>query len=142
MRKLISIALLLMFIVALSVPVSAQDGAMIVCDSTLMTLVLVAEYSHGFHSMHDLSTFEKGQLAPLFDSMMAMMEGEMMEEEMAEGEMMEEEMAEGEMMDDMMMLAPGNVTDEPTECTDLRAEVEAYLYDTLSAEMMMAEDGM
>jgi hypothetical protein len=61
---------------------------------------------------------------------------------MAEEEMMEEEMEEGEMMEDMMMLVPGNVADEPTECADLRAEVEAYLYDTLSAELMMADDSM
>jgi hypothetical protein len=140
MRKIISIALLLTFVVALSVPVSAQDDAMIVCDSTLLTLVLLAEYDHGFHSMYDLSTFEKGQLAPLFDSMMAMMEDEMMEE----GDMMEEEMMEeGDMMmDDMMMLTPGNVADEPTACTDLRAEVESFLYDKLSADLMMSEESM
>jgi hypothetical protein len=107
---------------------------MIVCDSTLLTLVLLAEYDHGFHSMYDLSTFEKGQLAPLFDSMMAMMEDEMMEEEMME---------EGDMMmDDMMMLTPGNVADEPTACTDLRAEVESFLYDKLSADLMMGEESM
>ena len=142
MRKIISVALLLTFVIGLSIPVSAQDDAMIVCDSTLMTLVLVAEYQFGFQSMYDLSTFDKGQLAPLFDSMMdMMMDEEMMEEE---GEMMEEEMMEEgeEMMDDMMMLAPGNVADEPTECTDLRAEVESYLYDTLSAELMMSDESM
>ncbi len=141
MRKIVAIVLLLVFVVSLSVPVSAQDDMMIVCDSTLMTVVLVAEYQFGFQSMYDLSTFEKGQLAPLFESMMdMMMDEEMMEEE---GEMMEEEMMEeGEMMDDMMMLAPGDVADEPTECTDLRAEVESFLYDTLSADLMMGDDSM
>jgi len=139
MRKVISVALLLVFVFALVVPASAQDDAMITCDSTLLTLVLVAEYNYGFESMYDLSTFEKGQLAPLFDGMMAMMEEmpeeEMMEEEMAEEEMMEEE----EMMDDMMMLPHGDIADEPEDCTALRSEVEGYIYDTLSAEFMMEE---
>lgn len=139
MRKLLSVALLVVFAFSLMVPVSAQDEGMIACDSTLLTLVLVAEYNYGFESMYDLSTFEKGQLAPLFDGMMAMMEEmpeeEMMEEDMTEEDMMEEE----EMMDDMMMLPHGDIAGEPEDCTALRAEVESFIYDHLSAEFMMEE---
>ena len=46
------------------------------------------------------------------------------------------------MMDDMMMLSPGNVTDEPVECTELRASVESFLYDHYSMSVGMMEDDM
>lgn len=144
MRKLISVVFVVLFVFALVVPASAQDMMedKIVCDSTLITLLFVAEYEYGYEPMMDVSVFEKGQYAPLFDSMMSMMEeGDMMEEEMmdeGEGEMMEEDT----MMDDMMMLSPGNVTDEPAECTELRASVESFLYDHYSMSVGMMEDDM
>jgi hypothetical protein len=141
MRKLLTVALLTVLVLSLTLPAAAQDEMMITCDSTLITLLFVAEYSYGFHSMMDVSTIDKGQYAPLFESMMAMMEDDMMDEDMAEEETMEEEMAEDEMMDDMMMLAPGVVEGEPAECTALRAEIETYLYDHFSMEMM-AEESM
>ncbi len=113
----------------------AQDEMMThTCDSTLILLLYIAEHDYGFHSMMDVSTFEKGQYAPLFEAMMAEMEGEMMESEEA---MMEEEMMEG----DMMMLSPGNIEGEDPACADLRAEVAAFLYEVLSADMMMEEPG-
>lgn len=118
----------------------AQDEMMThTCDSTLILLLYIAEHDYGFHSMMDVLTFEKGQYAPLFDAMMAEMEGEMMEGDMmaTEEAMMGDEMMEG----DMMMLSPGNVEGEDTACTDLRAEIEAFLYKTLLADMMMEEPG-
>lgn len=143
MRKIIYLALCLVFIVSLAVPVSAQDdmSEKIVCDSTLITLLLVAENNFGFHSMMDVSQFEKAQLAPLFESMMAMMDDmdDAMDDEMAD-DMMADDM-DDEMMDDMM-LAPGDIMGEPAECTELRAEVEGFLYDTLKAELGMMEDSM
>jgi hypothetical protein len=121
-------------------PARAQDTMVHVCDSTLITLLYIAEHDYGFTSMSmDLSTFDKGQYAPLFDAMMAMM---MEEEAMATEEAMEEEMAmEMEMMEGMTMLTPGNIEGEDEACTALRAEVETFLYNTLSAEMMMMEEG-
>jgi hypothetical protein len=118
-------------------PARAQDTMLHVCDSTLITLLYIAEHDYGFTSMSmDLSTFDKGQYAPLFDAMMAMMmEGEAMATEEA---MMEEEMAmEMDMMEGMTMLTPGNIEGEDEACTALRAEVETFLYATLSADMMM-----
>jgi hypothetical protein len=116
-----------------------------VCDSTTILMLYIAENDYGYQPMMDISTFEKGQYAPLFDMMMANMEeGEMMEEEpMAEEEtMMEEEaMAEGEMGEDMMMLAPATIPDEDPACTELRASVESFIYDHFAMEMMAAEDG-
>jgi hypothetical protein len=122
-------------------PARAQDDMMLhVCDSTLITLLYIAEHDYGFQSMEmDLSTFDKGQYQPLFDAMMAMM---MEEEAMATEEaMMEGEMMEMEMMEGMTMLTPGNIEGEDEACTALRAEVETFLYNTLSAEMMAMESG-
>lgn len=143
MRTRIALLVLVLTAVAglvLIAPVTAQDEAMThTCDSTTILLLYIAEHDYGFHSMMDVTTFEKGQYAPLFAAMMAMMEeGEMAEEEMMATE--EAMMEEGEMMeDDMMMLAPATIADEDPACTELRAEVEGFLYTTLSAEMMMEE---
>lgn len=117
----------------------AQDDMMLhVCDSTLITLLYIAEHDYGFHSMEmDLSTFDKGQYAPLFDAMMEMMAGEEMATEEA---MMEEEMMM-EPMEGMTMLTPGNIEGEDEACTALRAELDAYLYQALSAAMMEMEGG-
>lgn len=118
---------------------SAQDNMMThTCDSTLIALLYIAEYNYGFEAMSvDVSTFEKGQYAPLFDAMMAMMSGDdmMATEEAMMGE--EETMDSGEMMGDMVMLTPGNIEGEDPACTALRAELDAFLYATLSEDMMM-----
>lgn len=135
MRKLTSVLLVLLVALPFALPAAAQDG-MIVCDSTLVTLLYIAEHDYGYQPMMDVSVFEKGQFASLFEDMMAMSEeGEMAEE----GEMMEEgEMAEeGEMMDDSMMsLAPGNIEGEPAECTELRAALDSFFYDQFTMGMM------
>lgn len=145
MRKVLSVVIVTVLILGVVLPAAAQDAmaeGMIHCDSTLITLLLVAESDYGFHSMMDTSTFDKGQFAPLFESMMAMMDDEMMDEDMSGDEMMDEEMADDMMMDeDMMMLSPGVVEGEPTECTGLRTEIESYLYDHFSM-MMMSDDDM
>lgn len=152
MRKILSVVLCLVFVVALVAPASAQDNMMsdkIVCDSTLITLLLVAENNFGFHSMMDVSQFEKGQFQPLFDTMMAnmndMSSGDMSSGDMSnDSDMMQEATPGDTMMGDNMMvtLEPGNIADEPTECADLRAEVEGFMYDQLSTDLGMAEDGM
>ena len=146
MRKTLVLVLCLVFVVTLVVPVSAQDDAMsdkIVCDSTVITLLLVAENNFGFHSMMDVSQFEKGQFGPLFESMMAMMDDMAGDEMTEEGTMMEESMADDAMMDDMMVtLEPGIIEGEPAECGELRAEIEGYLYDTLSMELGMMEESI
>jgi hypothetical protein len=119
----------------------AQDTMMThTCDSTLITLLFIAESDYGFHSMMDVTSFDKGQYAPLFEAMMANMDmGDSMmqptEEMMAEGDMMTEDSTM--MQGDMMMLTPGIVADEDPACTDLRAELEAFFYTEFSADMAM-----
>ncbi|HEX3053905.1 MAG TPA: hypothetical protein VHP83_24835 [Aggregatilineaceae bacterium] len=147
-KRLTTCALLLLaFVFSASTSTTttrAQDDMpKITCDSTLVTLLYIAEYDYGFHSMSDVSQLEKGPYTSLFDSMMmGMEEDEMMEgtpeaDMMAEDEMMEgtpeaDMMAEG----DMMALAPGVVTGEDQFCTTLRAELESFFYDYFSQEMM------
>lgn len=138
---LLSVVLLVVFVTGLAFSVvQAQDESMThVCDSTLISLLYIAEHDYGYEPMMDVSTFEKGQYAPLFDAMMAMMmeeEGEMMEA--TEEAMMEE----GEMMmeGDMVMLTPGNIEGEGPACTELRASLDDFLYKALSEEMMMMEE--
>ncbi len=120
----------------------AQDMSKITCDSTLVTLLYVAEYDYGFHSMLDVASLDKGQYAPLFDAMMADMssDGGMMEAT-PEGEMMDATPDMG-MMDGMTTLTPGNVQGEDQFCTDLRAELDIFLYDALTHEMMGEDSGM
>ncbi|MBK9745650.1 MAG: hypothetical protein J0M07_10260 [Anaerolineae bacterium] len=116
----------------------AQDDMMThTCDSTLIALLYIAEHDYGFHAMSvDVSTFEKGQYAPLFDEMMAMMGEEAMGDDMmaTEEAMMG---SEETMMGDMVMLTPGHVEGEDPACTALRDELDAFLYTTLSEGMMM-----
>lgn len=118
-----------------------------VCDSTLITLLFIAEYDYGFESMLDISTFDKGQFQPLFDTMM-MMDDEMMDEDMGddmegEEEMMDdEEMGDDMMMEGMTMLTPGHVADEDPACTELRNELDAFFYDEMTHAMMMGDDMM
>lgn len=132
--RLIVVLLVLVMAAALTVSVQAQDEMKPhVCDSTLITLLYIAEHDYGFHSMMDVSTFDKGQFAPLFDAMMA----EMMEQPeatmMPEGEMMMEP------MEGVTMLTPAVVADEDPACTDLRNELDAFLYKALTEKMMMMQ---
>jgi hypothetical protein len=136
--RLIAVLLVFVMAAALTVGVQAQDEMMLhVCDSTLIMLLYIAEHDYGFHSMMDVSTFDKGQFAPLFDAMMAEMSGEMMGQPeatmMPEGEMMMQP------MEGVSMLVPATIADEDPACTALRNELDTFLYKTLSEKMMMAQ---
>ncbi len=139
LKRIVQVMLVVSLLVLVIVPVTAQDdmGEMVVCDSTLVTLLFIAEYEYGYEPMVDVSTLEKGQFAPWFDAMMAMMD---MEEEAMSEEMTEEPMDDMMMSEDMVTLEPGVVAEENSFCTDLRADVEAFLYDAISADMMMMSE--
>ncbi len=138
------IALLLVSSFAVAPSAGAQDDMVHVCDSSTILLLFIAEYEFGYTSEDmDLATFEKGQFAPMFDMMMAMMEsGEMMEDEMME--MDEEAMAEMEaQMEGMMMsetMLPSAMEGEDEACTALRADVEAFVVSHYLMESMMMDD--
>jgi hypothetical protein len=137
MKRLgLSVLLVLLVIVGI-VPftLQAQDAMMDthVCDSTLITLLLLAEGDYGFESMYDLSSYEKGQYAPLFEEMMMAMD------DMGDDTMMDDtaDMGDDTMMDDtadmgddtmMVMLTPGHIEGEDEACTALRDELDAFFY--------------
>jgi len=135
------LCLLLTLLVVGSAPtrVQAQSSATVTCDSTLITLLYVAEHDYGFHSAMDLTKFEKGQLTPLFTAMMSA--GAMMgtQEAMMSGtpEMMgtHDAMMAGTPEAKMTELKPGIVTGEKADCRNLRAEVEGYLLTKFTGAM-------
>ncbi len=109
--------------------VSAQDDEMMlhVCDSTTILMLFIAEYEYGYVPMMDITTFELGQYAPLFETMMTMMADDL-------GDDMDDDTADDtdrgdDMADDMMVLAPATIPDEDPACTELRTSVETFLYE-------------
>ena len=156
LKRTIALVLALVAVLAFALaPAAAQDddGDMameegIVCDSTLITLLFIAEYEYGYESMMDLSLFEKGQFAPWFDTMMSdmSMDDESMDDESMDDESMDDESMDDEPMDDesmggdMVTLEPGNLADEDPACTELRASVEAFLADAIGSDLSMMDD--
>lgn len=146
-NRVLSLSLVICFTLALMVvgtatkPVQAQSGASVTCDSTLITLLYVAEANYGFHSAMDLAKFEKGQFKSMFDSMMmapnAMMATESAMMAATPDAMMAATSAMMGTPDAMMAaLKPGVVQGEDAACTSLRAEVEGYLMTKFSSMMM------
>ena len=146
----------------------AQDDAPVACDSTLVTLLLMAEHdydylSHMLDSEMGMPNVDLGQYSTLINDIIAMMQAmsmDMTEEEMATMEahqMMVTEMmamttdemlhsydmAMGmEAMDDSMMtsLTPGIIEGENELCTTLRADVEKFLVAHILTEMQSMDD--
>ncbi len=112
----------------------AQDG-MVTCDLSLISQLYISEHVYGHFPMTDVSNIDKGQYAPLFDAMMAMME-QMDPTEEAMMDPTEEAMMEG-----MTMLASGDVPGEPQVCTDLRHELDAWFLEHFKLEMEMMSEG-
>ncbi|HEX2621382.1 MAG TPA: hypothetical protein VHL11_14585 [Phototrophicaceae bacterium] len=163
-----AIALATFAFVPHSTPVAAQDDAPVACDSTLATLVLVAENDYGYLSsmmanadtMAMMPKFEYGQFAPLFTSAMMMDDSSadttMTDDEMKSMEAMQTEVDKMMGMDTMGMLAdyatmtgmtaegemvtlkPGDVAGENAACTALRADVEKFLLAHILAEANVA----
>ncbi|MBZ0295898.1 MAG: hypothetical protein K8L99_25285 [Anaerolineae bacterium] len=172
-KRLSVVTLLMVLLIAVTVPlVSAQDDMMmgVTCDSDLILSLYVAEAHFNFANVHDmammgddmgvdLSNFEYGQYASLFDSMMSMMDDSMMlpndmgmdeaeRQSMADMMVMSDEefasamMMDDSMMDDMAMLAPATIADEPAECTALRSELNRFYTILAYNDTMASEDAM
>lgn len=149
-----------------SAPTAAQDDAPVVCDSTLVTLLLIAEYNYGYVSslmsdeaaMKMMSTIELGQFSPFVTGMMMMEDTAMSEDEMMMMDAMNTEvdkllaldsagiiaaytmmtgMEDGAMSEEMVTLEPGNVAGENATCTALRADVEKFILAQVVAEASM-----
>jgi hypothetical protein len=146
-------------------PSIAQEDMMgtVVCDSDLVLSVYFAEYHYNFGAVYDhlmmdmpdmalpsLEVFDTGQYAMLFESMMGMMDEEMMmpESMMSEemmtsvmGMMSDESMmmeAMGAMTEGMTELVPLTVENEPAECAALRTELHKF-YTAIAYAGMMGE---
>src|SRR5690606_17988967 len=159
---LVRLSLLLVLSLMGIIVVSAQDDMMeekVVCDADLILSLYNAEYYFDYAAVHDavmmggmdpgfdLSQFEYGQFAPLFDGLMGMMDESMsmgmLDEEVRTGviEMMSmsmddmtmESMPEDSMMMETVTLAPGSVSDEPAACTALRDNLRQF-YTALAYE--------
>jgi hypothetical protein len=158
------LALLAAFVVAPAVGAQDMMEGGVVCDGDLVLSLYVAEYYFGYGAVHDMmmagddaammvdiSKIDKGQFAPLFDSMMGMMDENMM---MPGGIMTPEDtqaimdsmsmMMGAEMMDEsgeMTTLAPLAVEGEAAECAALRSELH-YFYAALAEHNMMMSESM
>jgi len=144
--------------------VGAQDDMGVVCDSTLVTLLLVAEHDYDYisgmmDSGMEMPALDLGQYGPVIDSIVAMMMA-MMEEESGEAmdmeahdqmlaDMMEMDsagmvaayMSEMNMeMGEMTNLTPGHVAGEDPICATVRADVENFILAHILTEMSMMED--
>lgn len=165
------VAVLAALVVAGVAPVAAQDTAMtsVVCDSDLILSLYVAEYyfdygkvvdemmmadNAGDMMLPDLASFDKGQYAALFDSMMGMMDDTMgmTNSMMSEDQMksltdamamsmddMTAMMGDAAMMEGMTTLVPAVVTGEAAECTALRAELNHFYTALAYSSAMMTE---
>ena len=105
--------------------VQSQDTGVssqgIVCDSTLLLLVYLAQRDYGFAPASDLSTFELGQFRERFDALPAG------EEAAAESDEAAETAGDDSSDTATFQLLPGDVAGEDAACTQLRAEVYDFL---------------
>ena len=108
-------------------------------NSTLITLLFIAESDYGYHGM-DTSVYDKGQFTAMFDAMMAHMDEMMMTptEEMMMGDDSMMTPTEEMMMGDAMMttLTPGIMANEDPTCTALRTDLEAFFYNHYTMDSM------
>ncbi len=142
----------------------AQDSMAVACDSTLVTLLLVAEHDYGYltnmkamgeSSGEMMTEIDYGQYTPLVNEIlmrMASMEGDMSGDEMMEGDdMMDMTPAQASIsafLTGIGMEAPdfamytdlpaGDVAGEDAVCTALRADVQQFLLDHIIADMQMS----
>lgn len=167
--SLLAVALIAGFAFIAPRAAHAQDEmAKVVCDSDLILSLFTAEYHFDYAVVHDkmmmaasddmmgvdLAAYEKGQFAPLFDSLMGMMSsGEtMMDESVIQGivdamgmdmaamdSMMMEMMPEGS--GEMAALVPLTVEGEAAECTALRDELRRFYTALAYTNMMMMAEG-
>lgn len=121
-NRFLGLILLVIFLVSSIAPTFAQDEMMeegVVCDSTLATLILVAEFKYDYLSMMMMDEemmammphLDFGQYQPLIDGIMAMMM-EMMEEDPMMGMSEEEMMAHEEMLNAYMGMSSTDMIHE------------------------------
>ena len=164
---LIVFALLAVLLVAPAAQAQEMTETPVVCDSTLVTLLLVAEHDYDYLSdmmmMADnghMPNVDLGQFKPIIDSITAMMmampqmsdsEMQMMATEeaqtmdlmaMSDVDLMKMWVKETNMTGDvsaMTMLTEGAVAGEDPACSALRTDVQHFLLVHIVADMMHAD---
>jgi hypothetical protein len=127
---LVAVLLVGSFVVVVQGQDTGVSSQGIVCDSTLLLLLYLAERDYGFTPASDLTTFELGQFRSRFDELSTASEESTAGDEEA-GTEGEGTAAEGEGGDSSgtttFQLLPGDVSGEDAACTQLRSEVYEYL---------------
>ncbi|MCA0455510.1 MAG: CHRD domain-containing protein [Chloroflexi bacterium] len=141
-----------------------MDHAMgVTCDSDLILNLYIAERYFGFggvssmmtgDSMLDLTTFDKGQYAPLFGASMMTTPPTMMTQEQIQStadmmamddaalmEQMSSMVPEGTDMSSMTMLSAAAVADEDASCTMLRSQLNRFYSILAFQDMQMGMMG-
>jgi hypothetical protein len=164
LRSFLTVLVLFAMIAGFAPLAGAQEEMGVACDSTLVTLLLVAEHDYDYISGMmgtdmEMPALDLGQYGPVIDSIVAMMmemQGEATGEPMdmtAHDAMLADMMAMDTAgmvaaymsgmnmeMGEMTTLAPGNVADEDPICATVRADVEKFILAHILTEMaMMAE---
>ncbi len=136
----------LVIVAGFSVPIyrlAAQDDAPVVCDSSLVTQVLVAELDLGYIPPEGIERLDFGQFTPIQEAIEARMQ-EQSAEEMAQAEAamaemltMMEAMESMEVPQNVTFLQPVAFADEDEFCNILRTNLDAFLYLHLALELNM-----
>jgi hypothetical protein len=144
---------------------STESAAPVVCDSTLVTLLLVAEHDYDYLSNMEMNrgtmpNVDMGIYKPIIDSIMSMMTShqsmstdqmQMMATEEAQAKSMSDEdlmkmwVKETKMTGDvamMTMLTQGDVPGEDPACSALRKDVQHFLLVHIVASMNPSGSGM
>ncbi len=113
----------------------SDDMSMVSCDSNLVVQLYIAEryFSYGQMTTMDLTTIDKGEFAPLFDSMMSM-------PDMSSGSMTDDQMAgvSDTMATESDMDSMSPAMDEPEECSALRADLNRFFAAIATQDMDMS----
>ena len=141
----------------------AQDSMATACDSTLVTLLMVAEHDYDYltnmmamseGSGEMMTEIDYGQYTPLINEILARMQamaGDMSGDEMMQGDemmgMMSAQDTISAFITSIGMEAPdfamytdlpaGDVAGEDAACTALRADVQQFLLEHVIADMQM-----
>lgn len=116
----------------------------IICESSLILLVGLAQRDYGFQSSMDTSQLERGQYGQLYDDSGMGTDDMMMTEEAPMTDDMGMDASatqEAEMSSpSAVFLNPPVVLDEDTRCTQLRSDVERFFSDRMQSGEMGQND--
>lgn len=140
---------LILSLLLLIAPAQAQDENqnedLLRCDSTLITLLLVAQTDYGYEVSEEFPQLNFGQFTPFFTTELAQGDTNMqtdadpMAEATEEADMMTEATEEADVnvdeVDTLTQLPPGTVEREDVQCQELRADLETFFFEEFETRM-------